>query len=204
MIVPLILAGLVVGLLVLVGFILLVVPGLFLLTIFAVVAPVIVVERAGVFEALGRSRALVKGNGWNVFGVIIVAFLITFVISAIFGGIGAAIGGTVVRIIFSIIANTLTAPIAALVGAVLYFTLRGATHRRPPATWPPRPTRRPRHRRLLLRPPHSSAAARPWPTSSHRCSSGGCSTRWRCGSVSAGRRRWSSRAVAAAGSRCCR
>ena len=123
---PLIVAGLVVGLLVLFGFILLIVPGLYLLTIFAVVAPVIVIERAGVFESLGRSRALVKGNGWNVFGVIIIAFLISFVIGAIFGGIGAAIGGTVVRIIFSVIANTLTAPIAALVGAVLYFALRGA------------------------------------------------------------------------------
>jgi len=122
---PLIGAGIVVGILVLFGFILLVVPGLYLLTIFAVVAPVIVIERAGVFESLGRSRELVKGNGWNVFGVIILAFLITFVIGAIFGGIGAAIGGTVVRIIFSVIANTLTAPIAALVGAVLYFTLRG-------------------------------------------------------------------------------
>ena len=50
---PLILAGLVVGLLVVVGFILLIVPGLFLLTIFAVVAPVIVIERAGRLRGAG-------------------------------------------------------------------------------------------------------------------------------------------------------
>ena len=35
----------------------------------------------------------------------------------------------VARIIFSVIANTLTAPIGALVAAVLYFTLRGDARR---------------------------------------------------------------------------
>ncbi len=123
---PLIGAGLLVGLIVVVGFILIIVPGLFFLTIFAVVGPVIVIERAGVFQSLGRSRELVKGNGWPVFGVIIVAFLISFVVSAILGGIGAAVGGTAARIILSVLANTITAPIAALVAGVLYFTLRGA------------------------------------------------------------------------------
>ena len=118
-------AGLIVGFIVVIGLILLVVPGLYALTIFAVVAPVIVLERVGVFDSLGRSRALVKGNGWNVFGVIIVAFLITFLVSAVLGAIGAVIGGVVVHIIFSVLANTITAPIAALVSAVLYFSLRG-------------------------------------------------------------------------------
>lgn len=142
---PLILAGLVVGLLVAVGLILLIVPGLYLLTIFAVVSPVIVVERLGVFEALGRSRALVRGNGWAVFGVILVVFLISFVIGGIIGGIGAAIGGTAGRIVLQVLANTVTAPIGALVAGVLYFTLRGAATPAPdaapeaPATPPPPP-----------------------------------------------------------------
>lgn len=123
---PLFIAGLIVGVGVAIGLLLLIVPGLILLTIWAVVGPVVVVERAGVTDALGRSRALVRGNGGSVFLVILVSFLITFVVSAVLGAIGAAIGGVVVRIIFSVLANTLTAPIAALVGAVLYFTLRGS------------------------------------------------------------------------------
>ena len=74
---PLIGAGLLSGLGVGVGFVLFIVPGLFLLTIWAVIAPVIVIERSGVIAAFGRSRALVRGNGWPVFGAIFVVFLIT-------------------------------------------------------------------------------------------------------------------------------
>ena len=50
-----ILAGIGIG----IGFILLIIPGLILLVIWAVVAPVIVIERPGVFAAFGRSRELI-------------------------------------------------------------------------------------------------------------------------------------------------
>src|SRR3712207_60822 len=66
-VVPLILAGFLVGLTVAVGLVLLILPGLIALTIFAVVAPAIVLERTGVVESLGRSRELGKGNGMQVF-----------------------------------------------------------------------------------------------------------------------------------------
>src|SRR5947209_9847380 len=68
-----------------VGFVLLIIPGLVLLVIWAVVAPVTVLERPGVFAAFGRSRDLVRGNGWNVFGVLVVVFLAVIVISFIAG-----------------------------------------------------------------------------------------------------------------------
>ncbi len=55
-----------------IGFVLIIIPGLFLMTIWAVVAPVTVLERPGIFEAFGCSRELVRGNGWNVFGVIVI------------------------------------------------------------------------------------------------------------------------------------
>ena len=119
---PLILAGIVVGFLVAIGLILLIIPGLILLTIFAVVAPSIVVERKGVFDAMGRSRELVSGNGMQVFGVIVVVFLLTFVVSAIIGAIGGA-AGTGGRIVAEFIASTLTAPVTALAAAVIYFEL---------------------------------------------------------------------------------
>ena len=61
-------AGLLAGIAIFFGFILLIVPGLFLLTIFAVVAPVVVLERPGVSAALSRSRELVRGHGWQVSG----------------------------------------------------------------------------------------------------------------------------------------
>jgi hypothetical protein len=120
----LIAAGILAGLGIGIGFVLLVVPGLFLATIWAVIAPVIVVEHRGVFEAFGRSRQLVKGQGWPVLGTIVVAYLIAFVASIVFAAIGAAIAdGVIISVVFSALASTITAPITALVAAVLYFRL---------------------------------------------------------------------------------
>lgn len=124
-ILPLIGAGILAGIGIFVGFLLLLVPGLILLTIWAVIAPVIVIEKSGVFDSFGRSRELVRGNGWGVFGVIVIAFLIVFVGAIVFSAIAAAIAdGPLLRIVFSALASTITAPISALVAAVLYFRLR--------------------------------------------------------------------------------
>jgi hypothetical protein len=140
---PLIAAGILSGLAIGIGFFLLVVPGLILLTIWAVLAPVIVVERPGVFPAFGRSRELVRGNGWNVFGVILVAFLIAAVAGIVLTAIGGAIAnGPIVRIVFSAIASTFTAPITALAAAVLYFRLLAIAGSQPSST-PASPTTEP-------------------------------------------------------------
>jgi hypothetical protein len=115
-----ILYGLAVG----IGFFLLIVPGCILLTIWAVIAPVIVIERKGALDSFGRSRELVRGNGWPVFGTVIVATLITVIVGAILGAIAEGIaGGPILRIVFGALASTLTAPIGALVAAVLYYRL---------------------------------------------------------------------------------
>ena len=121
---PLIGAGILSGIGIGIGIVALVVPGLYLLTIWAVIAPVIVIERSGVTAAFGRSRELVRGNGWPVFWSIIVAFLISLAGSLIFGAIAAGVSdGPLVRIVFSALASTITAPIGALVAGVLYYRL---------------------------------------------------------------------------------
>ncbi len=123
-VVPLIAAGLLAGLGIALGFILLIIPGLFLLTIWAVISPVIVLERPGVIAAFGRSRELVRGHGWQVLAVIVLFFLILVVVSAVLGAIGGA-AGTAGRLIADFVASVLTAPLVALASAVLYFNLRG-------------------------------------------------------------------------------
>jgi hypothetical protein len=108
-----------------VGLVLIVVPGLILLTIWFVAAPVIVLERPPGLAALGRSRELVRGNGWRVFAVILV--LDVFV--GVFAGVieAAADGaGTGVGIVVTVVLGVLTAPLPALASAVLYFELRPA------------------------------------------------------------------------------
>ncbi len=69
-ILPLIGFGILFGIGVAIGFILIVIPGLILLTFWSVGAPAIVVEGIGPIDAFGRSWRLVRGNAWSVFGVL--------------------------------------------------------------------------------------------------------------------------------------
>jgi len=120
----LILNGILAGIAIAIGFVLIIIPGLILLTIWAVIAPSIVVEDKGVFEAFGRSRELVRGHGWQVFGAVVLAFLIVFAVGLVASIIGAAIGD-VGRVILGTAANVATAPVAALVSSILFFDLGG-------------------------------------------------------------------------------
>jgi hypothetical protein len=107
------------------GFVLLIVPGLYLLTIWAVIAPVVVLERTGAIEAFGRSRDLVRGNGWPVFAAVLVASVMAVLGSLLVVVVAEALAaGAIVEVVFSALASTITAPIWSLVAAVLYFRLR--------------------------------------------------------------------------------
>jgi hypothetical protein len=120
----LIVVGIVAGIGVVIGFIFIIVPGLMLLTMWSVAAPVVVMENPGGIRALGRSRELVKGSGWNVFAVILVLDILVIVVAGILE-IAADSAGTGVGIVVTVIVGVLTAPFPALASAVLYFDLCG-------------------------------------------------------------------------------
>lgn len=123
----LIIVGILAGIGITVGLVLCIVPGLFLLTFWAVVSPVIVVEGAGIGEAFSRSWALVKGNAWQVFAVILLFFLLQAVVGGILAAILLSISDAVfLTIIAAIVVRLLLAPLSALAGAVIYFELVGA------------------------------------------------------------------------------
>jgi hypothetical protein len=132
----LILVAIVAGFGILIGFILLVVPGLYIATMWAVAAPVVVLERPGGLRALGRSRELVKGNGWNVFAVIL---LLVVLVGLLTGAVGFAAesAGTGVGLVVRVVVGVLTAPISALAAAVLYFELGGSRGASPAAAGAP-------------------------------------------------------------------
>lgn len=137
---PLIVTGLFYGLCIAVGLVLIIVPGLIFLTWFSLFAPAIVIEQRGIFDSFNRSRELVRGNGWRVFGVLVVAFLIQAVVQNILNRIGINADSLVLRTILSIIGGVITAPIMALAVSVVYFQLREIKERFvPPAPVPPPP-----------------------------------------------------------------
>jgi hypothetical protein len=119
---PLLAVSIIAGIGIGIGFVLLIVPGLILLTFWSVVAPVTVLERPGVFSAFGRSWRLVRGYAWPVFGTIVLVVLIVIAAAIVAGVIGLALGD-VGRAILSWLFDALTQPLAALTASVLYFTL---------------------------------------------------------------------------------
>jgi hypothetical protein len=117
-------AGILAGLAVAVGLVLLIVPGLYLLTIWSVLIPVIVLERRGVMEAFGRSRELVSGFGWSAFGVIVLCFLILLGVSLVVSIATFWLGGAFGEYVRSVISNTIGIPFVALALTNMYFRLR--------------------------------------------------------------------------------
>ena len=122
-----ILAALGVGL----GLLLLIVPGLILWTWWLVIVPVIMLEGTGVMAAFGRSRELVRGHGWSVFGVLVLTILILIAVDVVFGVVAAGFDNVVVALLLDIASQTLTAPFIALAWTLTYFRLRGLEQ--PPA-----------------------------------------------------------------------
>jgi hypothetical protein len=118
------LAGILAVLGVVVGLLLLVVPGLILLTWWLVVVPAIMLEGRGVFESFGRSRELVRGHGWAVFGVLVLTVLILIAVAVVFGVIGAAFESVWARFVLDVLSQTVTAPFIALAWTMTYYRLR--------------------------------------------------------------------------------
>jgi len=82
---PLLAVGLLCYVMITLGVVLLVVPGVFLACALVAALPAVVVERPGVFGAIRRSFALTRGKRFAVFVALLVVFVVTFALTA-FGG----------------------------------------------------------------------------------------------------------------------
>ena len=136
---PLAIAGILAGLAIAVGLLLLIVPGLYLLTIWSLLIPVIVLERRPVMEAFGRSRELVSGYGWSAFGVIVLCFLILLGVSLVVSILTFWIGGAFGEYVRSVLSNTIGIPFLALALTNMYFRLHAVKEAPVPAVPEPTP-----------------------------------------------------------------
>ncbi len=112
--------GIIAGLLIFVGFIAFIIPGIILVIMFCLVFPALLIENAGVFGSLARSRELVGGRWLKTFVTFLVLFIIIVIISAILGLIAAPFGSA------SGFVNTLlgafTAPLVPIAITVYYYS----------------------------------------------------------------------------------
>lgn len=114
----------------LLGFVLLIIPGVIAFVRFAFAPPVLVVEGRRGTGAMGRSWRLAKGHFWRILGTLLAAGLIAVIVSSIVTIpaelIAQRLGpdGWPVSSLGSVIATVLTTPFSMLVVVLLYFDLR--------------------------------------------------------------------------------
>lgn len=135
-VVPALIAGSVlVSLGIVLGLLLLVLPGVWLATRMAVLLPVISIERPGPIRAIRRSSRLVKGS----FGPVLVTVTLAVVLEGVIGDGLEDLGGELApeelwngyaqilcRQVAFAVANVFLAPLAGLIMATTYFRLREA------------------------------------------------------------------------------
>jgi hypothetical protein len=118
-------ASILAGIAITIGLLLLIVPGLFLITIWAVIVPVIIIERSGALASFGRSRDLVRGHGWHVFGTLVLVYIIMLVVNIVLGLIFSALPHLLSAGLSSVISGTLISPFLAIVVTLVYYRLAG-------------------------------------------------------------------------------
>jgi hypothetical protein len=119
-------ASILAGIAITIGLILLIVPGLILISIWAVIIPVIVLERSGALASFGRSQQLVRGNGWPVFGTLVVLFIIEIVVSFLIKVLFNALPTLVGSGLSTVITGTIVAPFIAVTVTLIYYRLSSA------------------------------------------------------------------------------
>ncbi|MEO3431309.1 hypothetical protein AAFN88_20805 [Pelagibius sp. CAU 1746] len=129
-VVPVIVIAILLSIAVTVGFVLLVVPGIFLVVVYSVVIPAAVVERPGIIGSFKRSWELTKGYRWPVLGLLLILFVILVVFSFI---VGAAAGFAIffldsleLLVVVNYVISAISGAFASVMIAVLYHDLRVA------------------------------------------------------------------------------
>ena len=122
---------LVIHILELIGFVLLVVPGVLVMAAFVVTAPVVTAERVGAWQAMRRSWRLTRRRFWPSLGVAlltgIVANAVGNALSAVPTLIAAAVGldnGWILLAAAGIVSTLVTTPMVAAATVLLYLDLR--------------------------------------------------------------------------------
>jgi hypothetical protein len=129
---PLIAIGILLAIAIVIGLILLVVPGVIMMVTWIVATPSYIAERRGIAEAFGRSAELTDGSRWPIFGLVVIYWVVFICAGALLAGVvGGVTGfwgddtGTMIR---QVVLNPLLSGVTGLIGctgaAVIYVELR--------------------------------------------------------------------------------
>jgi hypothetical protein len=133
----LLIAQFIAGLLIVIGMILFVVPGIIIAIMFSLILPTIIVEQNGIFESLGRSKKLVSNRWMKTFALLLILGIITLIVNA---GATVLAGplSTIHPIVNSLITNIISAfvsPIYPIAITYLYYSMLARENPPPPSTF---------------------------------------------------------------------
>jgi hypothetical protein len=116
--------GLVVNILAGLGAIALIVPALWILAVFSVMVPAVVLEEVG-FRGLTRSAQLTKDYRWPIVGTILIVAVLVFLLLILVGGVMFMAGNNL--LVIFLVSSSVTAIIYGMIGitiALIYARLR--------------------------------------------------------------------------------
>lgn len=126
--------GLILTLLIGIGWIALILPGIYLTIVWILAMPALMVEDKRGFKALGRSNFLVKDSWWRTFGIVLVVGIFTAIVSGLLpdllSGAIESVGEDnftlwlVLQNMINALAVIVSAPLWAAVVTVVYYDMR--------------------------------------------------------------------------------
>ncbi len=126
-------AGILAAIGIAIGFVLIIVPGLILLTFWSLIVPSIVLGGSPAMGSFGASWRTVRGHAWNVFGTYVLVWLIYLAFEIVLGLILVALPSWLRNAISGVVSGTLVAPFIAIVVSLIWYRLTAA-HQGAPAT----------------------------------------------------------------------
>ena len=112
--------SIVVGVIVILGLIALIVPGMILAIMFSLAFPVLLIENKGVLESMGRSRELVGHRWLKMFATFLVLGIVIVVASAIVSAISGPLG--VAGLVVSGLLSAFYQPLTPILLTVYYYS----------------------------------------------------------------------------------
>jgi uncharacterized membrane protein len=127
--VPVVLVAIISTILVWLGLLLFIVPGIIVALMLCVAIPVVMAEGTGIRASLSRSRVLTKGSRWKLLGLFLVAAIGVTIVSELISfivelAVPLSETGAIIQIVVGIALQVITTVFMAVVLAVTYHDLR--------------------------------------------------------------------------------
>jgi len=129
-------AAILVAIVISIGFILLIIPGIYLAVAFGFYLFALVLDGARGWDTAKKSKELVKGYWWAVFGRWLAFGIIIGLIAMVIGGVVAAIGSQLIMLVTNALIGIVLTPFAVAYSYLMYKSLKELKKDAPKASKP--------------------------------------------------------------------